>query len=67
MAVLIGDTLQTMGFEVIAQSGNIAAVTEIARAIGDIGVARGQVRDPFLRHDTLSLEELLRIHDEKTG
>lgn len=67
MAVLIGDTLQTMGFEVIAQSGNVAAVTEIARAIGDIGVARGQVRDTFLRHDTLSLEELLRIHDEKTG
>ena len=67
MAVLIGDTLQTMGFELIAQSGNIAAVTEIARSMGDIGVARGQVRDTFLRHDSLSLEELLRIHDEKTG
>lgn len=40
---------------------------EIARAIGDMGVTRGQVRDTLLRHDSLTLDELLRIHDEKTG
>ena len=32
-----------------------------------MGVTRGQVRDTLLRHDSLTLEELLRIHDEKTG
>jgi geranylgeranyl pyrophosphate synthase len=67
MAVLIGDSLQTMGFELLAKSGNIHVIAEMAHTMGDRGVARGQVRDTFLRHDTLSLEELLRIHDEKTG
>jgi len=42
-------------------------VREIAHALGDMGVTRGQVRDTLLRHDSLTLDELLRIHDEKTG
>lgn len=67
MAVLIGDTLQTLWFELIAQSGYASIVQEIAHAVGDMGVTRGQVRDTLLRHDTLTLDELLRIHDEKTG
>lgn len=67
MAVLIGDTLQTLGFELIAQSGHASIVQEIAHAVGDMGVTRWQVRDTLLRHDTLTLDELLRIHDEKTG
>ena len=67
MAVLVGDTLQTMGFELLSRSGDPMVVTEIARALGDLGVARGQVRDTLLRHDTLTLDELLRLHDEKTG
>jgi farnesyl diphosphate synthase len=66
MAVLVGDTLQTIGFELLSESGDIRIISEIARALGDMGVARGQVRDTFLRHDTLSLDELLRLHDEKT-
>ena len=67
IAVLVGDTLQTLWFELIAQSWYAAIVREIAHAIGDMGVTRGQVRDTLLRHDSLTLEELLRIHDEKTG
>ncbi len=67
MAVLVGDALQTMGIELLADSGDIRIVREITHALGDMGVVRGQVRDTMIRHDTLSLEELLRIHDEKTG
>lgn len=67
MAVLVGDTLQTMGFELLSRTGNAMVVGEIARALGDLGVARGQIRDTFLRHDALTLDELLRLHDEKTG
>lgn len=67
MAVLVGDALQTFWFETIASSGNIAVVQEFTKTMGDIGVVRGQVRDTMLRQDMLSLEELLRIHDEKTG
>jgi geranylgeranyl pyrophosphate synthase len=67
MALLVWDTLQTMSFELLSTTGSASAVWVLARALGDFGVARGQVRDTFLRHDELSLEELLRIHDEKTG
>jgi geranylgeranyl pyrophosphate synthase len=67
MALLVGDSLQTLGFELLADAGDARVLREMARALGDLGVARGQVRDTFLRHDTLSLDELLRIHDEKTG
>lgn len=67
MAVLVGDALQTIGFELLSESGDIRIISEIARALGDKGVARWQVRDTFLRHDTLTLDELMRLHDEKTG
>lgn len=67
MAILVGDTLQTTGIELLSETGDIRVVREITRSMGDLGVVRGQVRDTFLRHDTLALEELLRIHDEKTG
>ncbi len=56
-----------MGFELLADAGDARVVSEMARALGDLGVARGQMRDTFLRHDTLLLDELLCIHDEKTG
>ncbi len=67
MAVLVWDTLQSIGFELLARSGKSEIVTEIARAIGDLGVARGQVRDTFLADHPLSRDELMRLHDEKTG
>jgi geranylgeranyl diphosphate synthase type II len=67
MALLVGDSLQTVGFELLARAGDAQVIAEVARALGDLGVVRGQVRDTFLRHDELSLDELLRIHDEKTG
>lgn len=67
MAVLVGDTLQTMGFECLASSGNATVVREIAQALGDLGVARGQVRDTLIMQKDLTQEELLRLHDEKTG
>ncbi len=33
MAVLVGDTLQTMGFELLGNSNNAQVVVEIARAL----------------------------------
>lgn len=67
MAVLVWDTLQTVGFECLARSGNARAVLEIAEALGDLGVARGQVRDTLSHQRDISVDELLRLHDEKTG
>ena len=67
LALLVGDALQTLAFELLSGAGHIAVIQELSRALGDLGVVRGQVRDTFLRQDALSLDELLRIHDEKTG
>lgn len=66
MALLVWDTLQTMSFELLSLADNIQVITELARALWDLWVARGQVRDTFIRHDSLDEDELLRIHDEKT-
>lgn len=66
MSLLVGDALQTISFELLSHTGNTRIITEFARALWDLWVVRGQVRDTFLRHDTLWLDDLLRIHDEKT-
>ena len=45
IALLAGDGLLTLAFEVIAESGNIEAVKEIARTLGTRGTIGGQVMD----------------------
>ncbi len=35
MAVLVGDGLQTLGFDLLAQSGDIRVIQEMTRAMGD--------------------------------
>ena len=67
MAVLVGDALQTMGIELLTDLSDIRIIREITHAMNDLGVVGGQVRDTLLQHDTLTLLELLRLHDEKTG
>jgi geranylgeranyl pyrophosphate synthase len=67
IALLVWDALQSLGYELLAKAQDIRIIQEMTRTIGDKGVCLGQVRDSYLRHDTLSIDELLRIHDEKTG
>lgn len=67
MAILVGDALQTMGFEALSSLWESRIILEIARALGDLGVVRGQARDTLLLQKNLTLDELLRLHDEKTG
>lgn len=67
MALLVGDALQTLGFECLATSGSAELVREVAHALGDMGVVRGQVRDSLCYQTDLTLDELMRLHDEKTG
>jgi geranylgeranyl diphosphate synthase type II len=45
IALLAGDALLTLAFQVIADSGNIEAVREISKAIGSCGTIGGQVAD----------------------
>ena len=67
MAILAGDGLLTMAFDVAAQSGNAAVVAEIARAAGVEGMVGGQVIDMESEGKRLSVDELKHLHRKKTG
>ncbi|MCC6487631.1 MAG: polyprenyl synthetase family protein [Candidatus Hydrogenedentes bacterium] len=67
MAILAGDGLLTMAFDVAAQSGNAAVVAEIARAAGVEGMVGGQVIDMESEGKRLSVNDLKHLHRKKTG
>ena len=45
IALLAGDGLLTLAFQVIAESGNIEVIKEISKAVGTCGTIGGQVAD----------------------
>ncbi|MCB9889871.1 MAG: polyprenyl synthetase family protein [Planctomycetes bacterium] len=67
-ALLAGDALLTLAFEGVAGAG-AAAVVELARASGSLGMVGGQVEDLAAEGDQAahSLERVAWIHDHKTG
>jgi geranylgeranyl diphosphate synthase, type II len=71
MAILAGDAMVTMAFEVIATDAEPAVVPalvrELAQASGPAGMIGGQVLDMDGENRALSLPELQRIHRLKTG
>jgi len=66
-AILAGDALLTMAFDVIAASGNCTVVQEIARAAGVAGMVGGQYVDLQSEGRSLDLPALQAIHRAKTG
>src|ERR1700674_1523781 len=70
MALLAGDALQTLAFEVLAKaplSHAKAQIAVLAEAAGSRGMAGGQALDLSHVGDALSLNELERMHALKTG
>ena len=74
MALLAGDALQTLAFEVLAkaplphtQTHARAQIALLATAAGSRGMAGGQALDLSHVGDALSLSELERMHALKTG
>jgi geranylgeranyl diphosphate synthase type II len=67
MAILAGDGLLTMAFDVAAESGKADVIREIAQAAGVAGMVGGQVIDLESENSEVSLEELRRLHACKTG
>ena len=71
MAILAGDAMTTLAFELIAADVDPALCAplslELARASGPIGMIGGQVLDMEGEHRQLALEELMRLHSLKTG
>lgn len=66
-AILVGDALQTMAFDVLSQAGSACAVGELARAAGVSGMVGGQQYDLSAEGQALTLEALQNIHACKTG
>lgn len=66
-AILVGDALQSLGIECISRGKNIPAILEAVLAMGDMGVARGQIRDVLADHMAMDQRGIIRLLDEKTG
>ena len=68
MAILAGDALQCIAFQVLARLGDARLVDELATASGTVGgMIGGQVHDIEGEGRTPTAELLERIHRAKTG
>jgi geranylgeranyl diphosphate synthase type II len=71
MAILAGDAMVTLAFQVLASDAGAGAsaalVRELASAAGPEGMIGGQVLDMDGERRGLSLDELRRVHRMKTG
>lgn len=67
VAVLAGDALQPLAFELLLQSGGVALVRELAIAAGSRSLIAGQVRDLEGEGKQITFEELRTIHEGKTA
>jgi geranylgeranyl diphosphate synthase type II len=66
-AILAGDTLMTMAFDVLAETNRTDVIREIARASGVNGMAGGQILDLEAEDTPVDLAGLQAIHRLKTG
>lgn len=71
LAILAGDAMVTLAFEILATDAEPAVVPalvlELARASGPEGMIGGQVLDVVGENRPMSLPELKQIHRMKTG
>lgn len=73
MAILAGDAMQTLAFDVLANLPNTAAKDQVsliqllAKASGANGMVAGQVLDIEGEGKSLTVEQLQTIHVNKTG
>jgi geranylgeranyl pyrophosphate synthase len=72
-AVLAGDSLSVLAFEVVARGmadqpeRALAVIAELARSTGPVGMIGGQSIDIASENIDLSLEQLTTLHAKKTG
>ncbi len=71
-AILVGDALQTLAFQVVMDADLTAKVRlewvrELASASGSRGMVGGQMMDLQAEESSLSIDELRTMHLQKTG
>lgn len=67
VAVLAGDALHDIAFELVSRAGNPEVVTELAQATGTFGMIGGQMADVEAEGRDISKEGIIRIHKRKTA
>lgn len=67
MAVLAGDALHALAFELLSKGKNPQLTSEIAREIGTDGMVGGQAADLQAEGKKVSISEVNFIHSHKTG
>lgn len=67
MAVLAGDALHVVAFEMMARTGSVQAVLELAEAVGTAGMIGGQVADMEAEGKPFEEATVHNIHIRKTG
>jgi len=67
VAILTGDALLTLGFQILAKSGNVKLTEKIATAIGSEGMAGGQMLDIIYQQKSITKRMKKYIDDMKTG
>lgn len=65
MAILAGDGLQSLAFQVVSEQGPLGLLQELAQAAGPVGMCGGQVLD--MHHETRSPDDILQVYRLKTG
>lgn len=66
-AVLAGDALHDIAFQLMAQTGLARAGWELAQALGTEGMIGGQMADVDAEGRDVNREEVIGIHRRKTG
>jgi len=66
-AVLAGDALHDIAFALMARTGSIDVVLELANAIGTFGMIGGQIADVEAEGRDVTKNEIIKIHNWKTG
>ncbi len=67
LALLAGDALHALAFELLASSGSLQVVVEVSQAIGSQGIIGGQVADVEAEGVKVPQREIKYIHTHKTA
>ena len=66
-AILAGDALLTLAFEILARIKNYRVIAEVAKAIGSEGMVAGQIVDLLYQNKNPDRRTLRYIRERKTG
>lgn len=67
LAILAGDALQSLAFEILAKNQQAQMIFTLAQAIGANGMALGQSLDIAAENQRIDVAQLKNIHHKKTG